>query len=84
MFNEEKYYTSLKKLYQCELAKQGVTQFDIDLILGLIKESTLDENQNRMNNDYWKKLQEKGLLDVFEKVSRENNIVWNHFNEEEK
>ena len=84
MFNEEKYYTSLKELYQCELAKQGVTQLDIDLILGLIKESTLDENQNRMNNDYWKKLQEKGLLDVFEKVSRENNIVWNHFNEEEK
>ena len=83
MFSEKK-YASLKELYQRELVKKGVTQIDIDFILGLIKESDLDEHLNRMGKDYWNKPQEKGLLDVFEEVSKENNIVWTHSNEEER
>lgn len=81
---DEKRHASLKELYQRELAKKGVSQNDIDFVISIIKESDLDENLNRMNNDYWMKLQERGLLDVFEEVSKENNIVWTHSNEEER
>ena len=83
MIEEKKKYSSLKELYSSELAKKNVKQCDMDFILNLISESSLDEDMNRMDNDYWKKLQEKGLLDVFEEVNKENNIVWNHSNEEE-
>lgn len=83
MIEESKKCPSLKELYSRELAKKNVNQCDIDFILNLISESILDEKMNRMENDYWKKLQEKGLLDVFEEVTKENNIVWNHSNEEE-
>lgn len=77
-------YASLKELYQCELAKKGVIQSDIDFVTSLIEESDLDEGLNRMSNDYWKLLQKRGLLEIFEEVGKENNIVWNHSNEEEK
>lgn len=36
-----------------------------------------------MDNDYWKKLTERGLLDVFEDINKANGIVWSHSNESE-
>lgn len=80
----ESNYASLKELYQRELAKKNVIQSDIDFIVSLIRESDLDERLNRMSNNYWKELQSRDLLDIFEEVSKENNIVWNHSNEEER
>jgi hypothetical protein len=77
-------YASLKELYQHELAKKNINQSDIDFVVSLIRESDSDERLNRMDNNYWKELQNRGLLEIFEEISKENNIVWNHSNEEER
>lgn len=77
-------YASLKELYQHELAKKNINQSDIDFVVSLIRESDSDERLNRMDNNYWKELQKRGLLEIFEEISKENNIVWNHSNEEER
>ncbi len=76
-------YSTLKELYERELYIRGTTQTDIQFVLSLIRESPLDENLSIMDNDYWEKLSEKGLLDVFEDINKANGIVWSHSNESE-
>lgn len=74
-------YSTLRELYERELYIRGVTHADIQFVLSLIHESKLDENLSIMDNDYWEKLLERGLLDVFEDVNKDNGIVWTHSNE---
>ena len=80
--SEIKYkFASLKELYQRELTKKGVSESDIEFVLGLIEESKKDENLNRMENDCWKKMQERGLVETFEEISMAHSIKWEHSNE---
>lgn len=80
--SDNKYkYASLKELYEHELLAKNVSQSDILFVLSLITESNIDEGLCRMENDYWKKLQERELLDIFEEINRANNILWNHMND---
>ena len=74
---------TLQELYQRELKKKDVSPEDIDFVLSLISESELDQNLNKMPNDYWQQLENRGLLEVFERVNRENYIEWHHSNEPE-
>lgn len=37
-----------------------------------------------MDNDYWKGLKERGLLEVFEEINNALGIVWSHSNEAER
>lgn len=37
-----------------------------------------------MDNDYWKGLKERGLLEVFEEINNAKGIVWSHSNEAER
>ena len=74
-------YSSLKELYERELYVRDVSQTNIDFILSLIRESPSDENLSIMNNDYWEKLQERDLLDVFEEINKAKGIVWSHSND---
>lgn len=74
-------YSTLRELYERELYIRGVTHADIQFVLSLIHESKLDENLSIMDDDYWEKLLERGLLDVFEDVNKDNGIVWTHSNE---
>jgi hypothetical protein len=67
-------YSTLRELYERELYIRGTTQTDIQFVLSLIRESPLDENLSIMDNDYWKKLTERGLLDVFEDINKANGI----------
>lgn len=80
--NNQRYIT-LKELYEKELRKRGVSNDDIQFVLSLIRESRLDEDQSIMDNDYWKRLQERNLLDVFEEINKKHNIEWLHLNEPE-
>lgn len=77
------HYSTLKDLYERELYAKGVLQNDIQFVLSLIHESDIDENLSIMDNDYWERLQEKKLLDVFEEINKANGIVWSHSNEKE-
>lgn len=74
---------TLQEVYQRELERRGISQEDIDFVLSLISESELDPYLNRMSNDYWQQLENRGLLEVFEEVNRENNFEWYHSNEPE-
>lgn len=76
-------YSTLKELYERELYVRGVSRTDIQFVLSLIRESELDENLSIMDNDYWEKLQEKKLLDVFDEINKVNGIEWSHSNEPE-
>ena len=77
-------YSSLKELYENELHVRGVLHADIRFVVSLIRESPLDENLSIMDNDYWERLKERDLLDVFEDINKANGIVWSHLNEAEK
>jgi hypothetical protein len=84
MENKTNYrYSTLKELYEKELYIRGVTLTDIQYVISLIHNSTLDENLSTMDNDYWEKLKERKLLDVFEEINKTNGIVWTHSNEPE-
>lgn len=84
MKNKANYrYSTLKELYERELYIRGVTRTDIQYVISLIHDSTLDENLSTMDNDYWEKLKERKLLDVFEEINKTNGIVWTHLNEPE-
>ncbi len=74
-------YSTLRELYEKALDKKGVNQSDIQFVLSLIKESSLDEIFVIMENDYWKKLSERGLLSVFEDINKEHGINWEHHND---
>lgn len=78
------HYVSLKELYERELFARNVSNDNIQYVLNLISESDIDPNSYRMENDYWIKLKEKGLLEVFDEISKAHHIVWNHSNEEER
>lgn len=77
-------YSSLKELYERELSVRSVSPENIRFVLSLIRESPLDENQSIMDNDYWKRLKERDLLNVFEEISKAKGIVWSHSNEPER
>ena len=70
-------------MYERELSVRSVSPENIRFVLSLIQESPLDENLSIMDNDYWKRLKERDLLDVFEEISKANGIVWSHSNEPE-
>lgn len=86
--NTNKYYLkdlimgNLKSQYESELRAKGVSNEDIQFILNLITEWDEDENLCRMDNDYWKKLEERGLLEIFEEISEEQGIKWTHSNDD--
>lgn len=71
-------YSTLKELYEKESSLRNVSQVDIQFVLSLIRESRLDDNQSIMDNDYWERLKERNLLDVFEEISKAYSIVWSH------
>lgn len=73
---------NLKSQYESELRAKGVSNEDIQFILNLITEWDEDENLCRMDNDYWKKLEERGLLEIFEEISEEQGIKWTHSNDD--
>jgi hypothetical protein len=77
-------YSSLKELYERELSIRNVSSENIRFVLSLIQESPLDENLSIMDNDYWKGLKERGLLEVFEEINNALGIVWSHSNEAER
>lgn len=77
-------YTSLKELYERELSVRGVSPENIGFVLSLIRASPLDENQMIMDNDYWKELKGRDLLEVFEEINNAKGIVWSHSNEPER
>ena len=77
-------YSSLKELYERELSVRSVSSENIRFVLSLIQESPLDENLSIMDNDYWKGLKGRGLLEVFEEINNANGIVWSHSNEPER
>lgn len=77
-------YSSLKDLYERELSIRNVSSENIRFVLSLIQESPLDENLSIMDNDYWKGLKERGLLEVFEEINNAKGIVWSHSNEAER
>lgn len=77
-------YSSLKELYERELSIRNVSSENIRFVLSLIQESPLDENLSIMDNDYWKGLKERGLLEVFEEINNAKGIVWSHSNEAER
>lgn len=78
MTNKKHTYSTLKELYEKELSVREVSQVDIEFVLSLIRESRLDENQCIMDNDYWERLKERNLLDVFEEINKAYSIVWSH------
>ena len=73
---------NLKSQYESELRAKGVSNEDIQFILNLITEWDEDENLCRMDNDYWKKLEERGLLEIFEEISEVQGIKWTHSNDD--
>lgn len=75
--------STLRELYEKELYIRGVTKTDIQFVLGLIRESRLDENLSIMDNECWERLEERNLLDVFKEINKVNGIVWSHSNEPE-
>ena len=77
-------YSSLKELYERELSVRSISSENIRFVLSLIQESPLDENLSIMDNDYWKGLKERGLLEVFEEINNAKGIVWSHSNEAER
>lgn len=71
-------------MYERELSIRNVSSENIRFVLSLIQESPLDENLSIMDNDYWKGLKERGLLEVFEEINNAKGIVWSHSNEAER
>lgn len=75
---------TLPELYENALRAKNVSSSDVQFIISLIRESDIDANAYRMENDSYQKLQERELWNVFEEVSQENNIKWEHHNEPER
>ena len=73
---------NLKSKYEGKLRAKGISNEDIQFILNLITEWDEDEYMCRMDNDYWKRLEERRLLEVFEEVSEELSIKWTHSNDD--
>ena len=75
---------SLKGLFERELRLKNVLEENIKYILDLITEMDSDSNLNRMDNDAFDKLEERGLKDVFDEICDKYGIKWNHSNEPDR
>lgn len=73
--------SSLIALYERELRIHNRNEDEIEFVKSLIHEGCEDSSLYIMNNDAWRTLQERSLLDVFEKISHDNNIQWHHDNQ---
>ena len=65
------------------LLKEHMNEEDIQFILDLIYTSDRDENLKIMNNDAFRKLEERGLNEIFENVCEKLHINWHHDNDVE-
>lgn len=72
---------SLKGLFERELRLKNVLEENITYILDLITEMESDSNLNRMDNDAFDKLEERGLKGVFDEICDKYGIKWNQSNE---
>lgn len=75
------YKKDLKEVYENGLRTKNVSDNDIQFVLSLINEANIDSNMYIMENYSYTQLLDRGLLDVFNEVSEENAIKWNHTNE---
>lgn len=77
---------SLKALYERELRNRSFGEDDIKFVLNLITEMDIDPRLNRIDNDAFQKIKERGpeLEKAFNEINEKYNISWTHNNEPEK
>lgn len=61
-----------------ELRRRGVSAEDIEFIHSLVLLHRQDEDCLVLENDFDRRLKERGLMDIFHEASRDTGVNWHH------